>query len=179
MANAPATPAKDNETNSEPAVVESRIALRFRDFVQREAATTKDDDNWELTAQQLDKILVGETIDEIMDADSGGTRQARDLVGMELTVLDEPFVYRESSDEFDAALGGYVQFQAVALIEYEDIQPGEQFTCSTGAPLVMGKLRTLQANGFLPFDVKIVHAGGKGVLKLVRAPRRAVPSTAS
>lgn len=178
MAQSAAKPASNVNSTQEVANIENRISHRYRAFVQSEAEKTQTD-NWEVTANQLDKMLVAESVDDIMEADEGGTYQGRDLVGFEFRVEDQQFSYRKSSDEFESALGAYMQFTAIALIEYEDqgITPGEVVVISTGAPLIMGKLRTLQANGFLPMDLKIVPGGGKGVLKLKRAPKRTVPST--
>lgn len=172
-----ATPAKvDDATN--PANVDNRVSTRFRSWVKQQAEQNRED-NWEVTARQLDKMLTAETFDEIMESDEGGTYQGRDLVGIEIEVPDQRFDYRPSSEEFDAALGAYIQFTAIALMEYDEqgIQPGETILISTGAPLIIGKLRTLQANGFLPAHLKIVLGGGKGVLKLAKAPKRSVPST--
>lgn len=177
MANStPAKPANDDA--AQPANIENRVSYRFRAFVKAEAERNRED-NWEVTARQLDKMLTAETLDEIMDSDEGGTYQGRDLVGFEFKVEDQQFSYRESSDEFESALGAYIQFQATALMEYPEqgISPGDLVTISTGASLIIGKLRTLQANGFLPMDLKIIAGGGKGVLKLVRAPKRTVSST--
>lgn len=157
----------------------ARPANRFRQWVQQQA--TDETDSWEVTARQLDKMLMAEDADAIMNSDEGGTHQGRDLLDFEFEVPSQTFRYANTSPEFDAPLGVYMQFSAVALMDYpnEGILLGEEILISTGAPLVIGKLRTLQANGFLPrkFIMK-GYRGGKGVvLKLRPAPNRAVPST--
>lgn len=183
MANSKAQPVKgDGQDNTDvtPVINENRPSYRFRDFVQREAENTTDG-NWEITARQLDTMLMGETLEEIMESDEGGTHQGRDLTDFEFQVDPQNYRYAKSSDEFEAPLGVYLQFTATALMDYpdENITVGEEVLISTGAPLVIGKLRTLQARNLLPqkLMIKGYRGGGGMVLKLRLAPNRTVTST--
>lgn len=176
------SPANVNQTTGEVTQPDAnRPSYRFKAWVQQQAQNDSDD-SWEITARQLDKMLMAETLEDIMDADDAGTHQGRDLVDFEFEVPNQQFRYAPSAPEFDAPLDAYFQFTAIALADYEAerIKVGEEVLISTGAPLVIGKLRTLQANGLLPrkFIMKgSTTPGGKTVLKLRPAPNRAVPST--
>lgn len=170
MANEPAK--KDNGNVAENAT--GRIATRFRDWVQAQAAQAADEGGWEVTARQLDRILSATTAEEIDAADDAITYQGRDLAGLQMRVPDQEYRYAESSDEFETPLGVYIQFKAIALnaLPTRGISAGDELLISTGAPLIIGKLRSYQANGMLPVQQEIhaVKTSKGSVLKMKTIP---------
>ena len=164
---------------SEPAKKESGtvttpgIANQFRDWVQAQAAATAEN-SWDVTARQLDKILSAETAEDIDAADGAVTYQGRDLDGLQMRVDEQEYRYAESSDEFETPLGVYIQFTATALnaLPTRGISPGDELLISTGAPLIIGKLRVYQANGMLPVfqQVHAVKTSKGSVLKIKTIP---------
>jgi hypothetical protein len=153
------------------------IALQFVEWIRREAADNADTRAFDVAVSQLDKILSAQTFDDIMDADSGGTYESRDLVGLEIEIHAGSVRYAKSAERFNSELGVYVQFSATALMDYPSsaVVAGQDMLISSGAPLIIGKIRTLDANGLLPAKVMItgVQAPNGTVLKLGRIPVRA------
>lgn len=160
---------------SEGTVVPQRVSQQFHSWLNAKAEEDDQNRGNEVAMSQLDRMLVAESLDDILDADEMGAHQARDLVGLEFEWHGGMRVVK-SSDKFDATLGVYVQFEVTALSAMldEGIAVGDNVLISTGAPLIIGKLRTLEANGYVP--IKLMIAGtdaGKGtVLKLRRPPNR-------
>lgn len=152
MANEPAK--KDSGT-----VEQSRLATQFRDWVQAKAAQSADEGSWEVTARQLDKMLAAESAEDIDASDDAITYQGRDLAGLQMTIPEQEYRYAQSSDEYETPLGVYIQFKAIALnaLPTRGIVKGQELLISTGAPLIIGKLRVYQANGMLPVQQEI-HA---------------------
>jgi hypothetical protein len=155
------------------------MAEQFRDYLLREAEETAT--GLAGVADPLERILQAETLDDILDADFiAGIYSSQELAGIEIEILDLPIRWAKGAERFDSPLGVYAQFKATVLIDFPDqgISAGEEVTITTGATLVIGKLRTLQANGFLPAKVKLIgkETASGVVLKLGRIPARAVPS---
>lgn len=167
------------EETAAVAVPATGLALQFRDWVQQVARDGAEDRAFRVMSRQLEQVLSAETEDEIMAADMQPTFETRDLVDMEIEVQPE-LDFVPSADRFQSPLGVYVQFVATALIAKPDrnIAIGQQLIISSGAPLVIGKLRTLQANGYLPRALRIegVEAPNGTVLKLGNISGRAVRS---
>lgn len=166
MANEPAKKA--------PGTVDTpRIANQFRDWVQAQAAQSAEG-SWDVTARQLDTILTAATAEEIDAADGAVTYQGRDLAGLQMLVPEQEIRYAESSDEFETPLGVYIQFTATALnaLPTRGIVRGQELLISTGAPLIIGKLRAYQANGLLPVQQEIhsVKTAKGSVLKIKTIP---------
>ena len=155
-----------------------RMAIQFRDWLIRQAEENSEDRAFQVAANQLELILGAESFDEIMEADMGGTFETRDLVDMEIEIHDQDIQIVKSSEQFNSALEVYVQFTATALIDFpkEHIIAGSDLLISSGAPLIIGKVRTLKARGFLPAKVRIVgiSAPNGTVLKLAKVPNRVV-----
>lgn len=175
--------AKQNEPGTEIAAKDAgtvdiaRPALQFRDYLHRAAEEGEEGRAFEVAADQLDKILTATTYDGIMDADMDSTYETRDLVGFELEIAAGIRIVK-SDAKFNSPLGVYVQFNGTALMDYpsKGIVAGQDMIISSGAPLIIGKLRTLEANEFLPTRVKIVgvDAPSGTVLKLGKIPSRPV-----
>lgn len=174
------TPANVDEKTGE--VTQARAAIRFREWLGTQAELDQSDP-WEVTARQLDKMLMATSFEDIMDADETGTHETRDLVGFEFEIPQQQIRIAKTAPQFDAPLGVYIQFVGLALADFpeEYIKTGDEVLMSSGAPLIIGKLRTLQANGFLPVKVTIkgTTTPNGTVLKLRPAPVRAVPSDAT
>lgn len=155
------------------------LALQFRDWVQQVARDSSEDRAFRVMSRQLEQVLSAEDEESIMNADMQPTFETRDLVDMEIEVQPE-LDFVPSADRFQSPLGVYVQFVATALTENPDrnIKIGQQLIISSGAPLVIGKLRTLQANGYLPRALRVigVEAPNGTVLKLGNIAGRAVRS---
>lgn len=169
MANEPAK--KESGT---VAATGTELAGQFRDWVQSQAARAQDEGSWDVTAKQLGSILTATTAEEIDAADEAATYQGRDLAGLQVRVDEQSFRYAESSDEFDTPLGVYIQFRATALnaLPTRGITPGDELLISTGAPLIIGKLRTYQANGMLPVfqEFRAIKTAKGSVLKIKTIP---------
>lgn len=156
----------------------NRHSLQFRDWIRNEAEGNRGNRAVNVALSQLDRVLTATTFDEIMDADMEGTYGTQDLVDLEIEVHAGSVEYVPSDDKYEAGtLGVYVQFRATALMDFpaRNIKSGSEILISSGAPLIVGKLRTLEANGFLPCPVKIigVDAPSGTVLKLGKVPARA------
>lgn len=148
-----------------------RPSEQFAAFLQRRATESEGQRSYDVAAQQLDRMLTAESLDDIMDADEQGTYQARDLVNLRLTI--EPgFRVNKSSEKFEAPLGVYIQFNATANSDMPErgIEKGQELVISTGAPLLIGKIRSLEAGGYLPLAVRIIGIAAPNgtVLKLRR-----------
>jgi hypothetical protein len=171
----------DRAVSVKPAAPVERISESFTNWLQRAAAMNEGHTGSDVANAQLDKLLTATDLDEIMDADEQGTYQLRDLVGIELEIPPPGFpdCVRKSAEKFDSTLGAYIQFNATALTDYTNkgtlIPAGAEMLISTGAPLVVGKLRSMEANGYLPFKFLVtgIEATNGTVLKLRRQSRRA------
>lgn len=158
-------------------IVPARASVQFKDWVMQQAEEGAEARAFEVASRQMDRILGEEDFDAIMDADMQPTYETRDLVDMELSV--HPGIqFAKSDDRFNAPLGVYVQFTATALLARptQGIVIGQELIISSGAPLVITKLRTLEANDLLPAEVVIlgVQAPNGTVLKLGKVAKRAV-----
>lgn len=158
-----------------------RMAIQFRDYLMA-AADADSEDSFKVMAGQLEKILQATTYDEVMDADSGGTFESRDLIDLEVELHDTPMRIAKSAEQFDSTLGVYVQFYATALtgLPGRGIVPGADLLISSGAPLIIGKRRTLEANGLLPCRVRFIgiQTPNGVVMKLGKPLARAATGTA-
>jgi hypothetical protein len=171
-----ASPAKQSDEPTEGVIATTRVSQQFREWLNRKAEEDESTRSYEVAASQLDRMLSAESLDDIMDSDNEGTHQGRDLVGFEFE-WKGGFRIAKTAPEFEAPLGVYAQFEATALIDFpqDGIAVGDLVLISTGAPLVIGKLRTLEANGYTPIRLKFTSVKGpRGtVLKLGRPPVRA------
>ncbi len=157
-------------------VVETRVSETFKDWLNRRAVEEDVNRSYDVAASQLDRMLIQTDEDAIMESDEFGAHQARDLVGFEFEAFPG-FRVVKSSEKFDAPLGVYIQFNASALsaVPERGIAIGDEVLISTGATLIIGKLRTLEANGYLPKKLMIagIDAANGTVLKLRNPPARA------
>lgn len=151
----------------------NRASVKFKESLLRQAAEDTTSDSSEVMMQQLDSMLPREDLEEILDSDMGGTYETRDLIGMDIEIMPGIRV-AESWEQFNAPLGVYVQFRAIALMDKPElgIGAGSELTVSSGAPLVVGKVKTLEANDFLPIKLRVAGYTARNgtVIKLVKIP---------
>lgn len=175
------SPARGTEEKT-GTVQEMRPAQRFRAYMLDRAARESSTDAEEVSANQVDKIFAAETDDEIWDADSGGTIQARDCVGLEIEILS---MRAQESDRFEGA-PYYVNIDVTvlggdrAVLTRNGLTIGANAVLQTGAELIIAKIRKFEAKGSLP--VRGVISGtetnsGFMVLKLARMPERTTATT--
>lgn len=159
-------------------------AMQFTDYLRRRAEEDAQSAGAsEAMANQLSAILDATEFDAIMDADNMGTHESKDLVGLHIRIHDQRIRVAKSAERFNSPLGHYVQFHATALtaMPSRGISIGDDLLISSGATLVIGKLRTLEANGHFPCDVQITgHEAQEGtVVKLGKIPATVVQSSVS
>lgn len=162
--------------NGELRAVESFIDYAAR-RVQEDASTEV---AWELTAAQMDRILTAETDEQMWTADDLDSVAGKDLEDVEQRILS--VVYREG-DEFEHGIplgNGKFLWVLVTAIRLSD---NFQFTWNTGSPLIIGKLRRMEAEGYYGTEkADCVIKGSKTprgrIIKLKEIPKRAEQATA-
>lgn len=147
----------------------ARISERFIDYLARKADADSQDRNYEIAAAQLDRILSAESADEMWAADDFESVGGRDLVDVEMEI--QSFTVHQASDQFKSPLGYWFMIQATRLDNKAPV------VFNTGAPLVMGKLRWLEAAELLGTETARVVIRGTDtpngtVLKLKPVPVR-------
>lgn len=158
------TPAANGNGDGE--IVTVRPYEKLTAFLARRAEVDGEGRGFEIASKQIDKILTAETDEEIWDADAAGTVNGQDMMDVEMQVRGVK--YAPSSDEYDAPLGVY------AIIDAIRMDTGEEAVVSTGAPLVITKLRAFEARGKFPLGcvIKGTKAAKGTVLKLRPLPVR-------
>ena len=156
---------------------ELRPAIGFRDYAlfRAEESVLADGTNMhEVTAGMLDKMLSATALEDIMNADMGTVYDTQELIGARLDIPVQRLRFAKSSPTYDSPLGVYVQFRAILVEDFEalSLAAGTEITVSSGASLVAGKLRTLEANELFPVRVQVHSAvAGEGtVIKLKWIP---------
>jgi hypothetical protein len=136
----------------------------------------------EVTAEQMQRIFAGETLEEIMRADTGGTIQGRDCDGLEVRIYS---IRRDLStrDDLDKTQGYFFTMPATALggrkesLQKNGLEVGQDFTLQSGAELFCAKLAALEAKGLLPIDgviTSIKTRSNNDVIKFWPMPERPV-----
>lgn len=136
------TPARQSKATA--AETEPRVSDTFVAYLAQRAEEEGVNLNYEVSARQLDKLLIAESEEalwEIVQRDSIG---ARDLEDVELQVHD--FSVHKGGDQFEAPLGVFIVVNSTRLANGED----EMF--NTGSPLIIGILRWYEAKGLLPYN---------------------------
>jgi hypothetical protein len=173
--------ASDEKTGT---VVAKRTEAFHTRMLQRAQMTT--DRGAEVMASQGEKILSATTVDEIWDADTGGTIQGRDVPETMWRIHSFEPVTSNRTD-LDNARGYYASMDATYLGGPRDVATanglviGQQYALQTGADLVLYKLAMFEAADAFPIDVmihEIKTASGNTLLRLVRPPDMAVAGEA-
>lgn len=167
-------------------VEKQRLALQFHDYMLQRAEESKTTRGADVTESQMERILNATTEDEIWDADSQGTIQARDAIGLEVEILTLNVVASNRQDI--ESYGYYVSCEAICLGGPEEVlrsaglEIGDEFVLQTGAPLIVTKLRAFEASNLLPVAGVISGtptSNGRTVLRFRRVPKRATSASAS
>lgn len=155
------------------------VAHRVETFHTRmlERARMSQDRASEVMAAQGEKILAASTVDEIWDADSGGTIQGRDVPGTIWEVRSFEPVESNRTD-LDNARGYYVTLDATYIGGPRDVATqnglviGQTYALQTGADLVLYKLAMFEVAKAYPLRVMLVEVKTRkgALLKLVRPP---------
>lgn len=142
---------------------------RFKEYMQERAVIDGASLAYDVAANQVDKIMSATTEAEIWDADNLDQIGGRDLVDVEQNIQYYT-VHKTARADIDNPWGVFVMVHATRL------DTGEDLVWNTGAPLVMSKLRALEAAGMLPADavIKGFVAGQGTVLKLRPVPKRVI-----
>lgn len=166
-----------NRPNGTVAKVSHEQALatmgEFRNYLGTRAESETRDIATDLAADQLAAVIAAEDEAAMWAADEMSLEAGKDLADREMMV--QSFTVHTSSERFKAPLGHYVVVQAVRL------DTGEAFTWNTGSPLVIGKLRWLEAHGKLPRAVVLrsIETPNGARLRLEPVAVRATPAAAS
>jgi hypothetical protein len=174
--------AKPNDS-TEVATTNPQLVERFH-AMMLERATVEDNSERadEIMAQQAERIMSAESLSDILNADSGGTVQCRDVPNTEWEIRGY-HVVRSNRTDIENSAGYYVSMDAVCLGGPEDtltkagVQPGDNVALQTGAFLLNVKLRALEVGNFLPqrlFLIGIKTQSGRTVLKWAAPPKRTV-----
>lgn len=171
------------ESTTDSGTVATRPADRFREYLQLRAKATPSR-AWDVAANQIDNIITaaeGDDIDAVWDADTGGTVAGKDIAGVELDIAG--YEVAESDDKYDSPLGVFASIDATVLSKPDAKSPwniGDRVIINCGAPLVVAKLRALEAHDAFPVQafIQAIPARNGDVLKLRPVPKRAATATA-
>ena len=160
-----------NTTDNTP----TRPTEGFMEYLARRARQDGENRNYEIAASQLDQILSAETPEQMWAADDFDSTAGKDLEDLEMRV--DGFTVHESSAQYVSTLGFYVMVSAVRLSDMT------QFVFNTGSPLIIGKLRWLEAAELLGTPdaeciIKGTDTSNGRVLKLKPIPQRAAQASA-
>jgi hypothetical protein len=164
------------------------LAPRVQAFHTRmlERAGLSHDRASDVMAQQGEKILSANTIEEIWTADAGGTIQCRDVPGTVWQINTVEPVPSNRTD-IENSTGYYITMDATYLGGPKDVAAanaltiGQNYALQTGAELIVFKVVMFEAAEALPIRAMIVGittASGRTVLKLAEPPEMAQPGTA-
>jgi len=173
--NSPAT--KDSGNIATPTLTQRFHAM----MLERATVEDNSDRAAEIAEQQAERIMSAESLDEILNADSGGTVQCRDVPNTEWEIRSYRVVKSNRTDIENSA-GYYITMDAVCLAGPEDtltragVVIGEVVALQTSAYLLMVKIRALEVANFLPQRLYLLGTktqSGNTVLKWTAPPKRA------
>lgn len=121
-------------------------------------------------SEQIGNILLAENTEEMWDADEiGSIQSSKDLIDTEMSI--KAFRVRRGKVEYENS-----DIPFFYVVEAAKLSDGEEFVFSTGAPLIMAKLKYAEDHKELPVECVIrASATSKGsVLKLRKISERAV-----
>lgn len=144
-------------------------AESFISYLERRAESEGESRAFDVAATQLDRILSAETAKDVWDADEYESTGGRDLADVEQRI--HSFSVHKGGDQFKSPLGFYI------MVNSSRLSDGSEFIWNTGATLIIGKLRWLEAHEMLPVDcvIKATPTPNGEVLKLRPIPTRATP----
>jgi hypothetical protein len=159
-------------------IAEDDSASKLTQYLKREAVRQKAAGGlaYEIAKSQIERMMEAEADDEIWESDSEidpnvRSFQGRDLVGISIEIPEQEFRVVESSEEFEASLGHYIQFHCIAISDDKNlaIYKGAELLVSTGAALFIAKVLRFQSLNKMPIRATIQQVENtKGVLRLAK-----------
>jgi hypothetical protein len=153
-------------------------AQKFRNYMAERAAAESSVTAEDVAGNQIDKVFQATDAAGIFGAVSGGTIQARDVVGLTVEIHS---MRMQESERFDGnpyyanldvtVLGGPREVLSRAAVEI-----GANAILQTGAEIIIAQVRALEANQLLPQAATIQGtetSNGFTVLKLGEPPVQA------
>jgi hypothetical protein len=156
-------------------VISPKPFNRFKASLQERAAETQKDKNRgsEIVQDQANKILTAQTLEEVWEADEGGTVSGKNFTDIPMQILS--YDLAPSSDEYESDLDVYVNMRVVVLESGNGYSPGDEVIVNVGGTLIVTKLEMFRNFDAFPQDAVIKQYGR--VLKLRPVGNRAVPSS--
>lgn len=173
-----------NEPQPTTGTVSRRMDAFHKRMLDRANLTT--DRGAEVMAAQVEKILGAQTVEQIWNADTGGTIQARDVPGTVWEIRSFEPVLSNRTD-IENTHGYYVSTDATYLGGPKDVAtanglvPGQDYALQTGAELIVTKLAMFEAAKALPIRAMILGiktGAGRTVIKLTEPPEMVTQASA-
>lgn len=171
----------DTVANPTTGEVTTTPAARFRAYMAQRASAESTQAAEDVSANQIGKVFAAESAEDILGSVSGGTVQARDVVGLEIEIHS---MRMQESERYEGS-PYYANLDVTVLGGTREVLArsgpvGSQIVLQTGAEIIIAQVRALEAKNYLP--TKAVVAGtetGNGftVLKLAPMPERTTTAT--
>lgn len=176
--------ARDTESQT-GTVVARRVEAFHTRMIERAGLST--DRAADVMASQGEKILAATTVEQIWNADTGGTIQMRDVPNTVWQIASfEPVT--SNNPAIENSRGYYMSCEATYLgggtkeiVTQYGLVVGQTYALQTGADLVMYKLAMFEAADALPIRAMILGiktAAGRTVVKLAEPPDMAMAGEA-
>jgi hypothetical protein len=147
---------------------------RFAEYLQNRAAIEAPMVAQELSADQMERILIAENEDQLFDAMRlAGLIALRDIPdGTELQI-NEWHVAQGTRSEY------MNRYRVFAVMNCQDISTGQEFIADTGVERVIGFLRMMEQFDRFPVQVQVSKqaAGSGDLITFLPLRARAVPGT--
>lgn len=159
-------------TAKDPVIIPDKdTVLAGNSFARWLEARAEAEDTSGFMIEQIGNILLSDNEDEMWDADElDDTPSSKDIIDVEMSVMS--FTVQKGQAQYEESILPYFMVVRAARLD-----TGAEFTFTTGAPLIMAKLKFLEDHRQLPAECA-VRTGktkkGYTVLKLRKVPGRAV-----
>lgn len=153
-------------------------AQRFRNYMAERAAAESAVNGADVAGSQIDKVFQATDAAGIFGAVSGGTIQAKDVVGLTIEIHS---MRLQESDRFEGS-PYYANLESTVLggprevLTRAGLDIGASALVQTGAEIIIAQVRAFEANGLLPQAATIQGtetSSGFTVLKLAEPPVQA------
>jgi hypothetical protein len=168
MAESKQTPAKVAQSGQVQQVSKFQ---RFVEQVQGEADLTKTmHSSGDIAAEIAAKMIEADSLEEAIAAQDSGIPSGRDLVDVEMSVLDFDTLPADEQYKEGSPLGVYLDIKAVQL------ENGEELRFRTGATNIVTLLHKARQVDRLPLDcvIRSKVTGGGELLTLKLLPKRVI-----
>jgi hypothetical protein len=167
-----------------------QLTAQFHAYMRsraEDAVTDNAERSEEIMEEQAARILMGESVEDIMSADMGGTVQCRDVPGTFWEVRGFS-VLKGNRDDIEKSNGYYVQFDAVCIggdaqvMARNGLKRGEKYPLQTSALLLTTKVRALESKNAFPVQLALIGnrtGSGNTVLKWGEMPVTVMSGTAA